>query len=49
MILPYTTGVLGASYGLRGSFVIVPVALILFALLVMVTTSRLAARPATEP
>jgi len=49
MILPYTTGVLGASYGLRGSFLIVPVALILLALLVTVTTSRLATRPATEP
>ena len=33
MVLPYVTGVLGASYGLRGSFVIVPVALVLLALL----------------
>ena len=48
MILPYTTGVLGASYGLRGSFVIVPVALVCFALLLTATTSRLAARPAIE-
>ena len=48
MLLPYTTGVLGASYGLRGSFVIVPVALVCFALLLTVTTSRLAARPAIE-
>ena len=48
MILPYTTGVLGASYGLRGSFVIVPVALVCFALLLTATTSRLAARPVIE-
>lgn len=48
MILPYTTGVLGASYGLRGSFVIVPIALVLLASLLAVTTSRLASRPATE-
>ena len=45
MILPYTTGVLGASYGLRASFVIVPVAAVCFALLLVVTTSRLADRP----
>ena len=48
MILPYTTGVLGASYGLRGSFAIVPVALVCFALLLTATTSRLAARPVIE-
>jgi fucose permease len=33
MILPYLTGVLGASYGLRGSFVIVPLAIGLLATL----------------
>jgi FHS family glucose/mannose:H+ symporter-like MFS transporter len=35
MLLPYLTGVLGASYGLRGSFVIVPVALFVLATLVL--------------
>lgn len=45
MIVPYTTGVLGASYGLRSSFVIVPIALVLFALLLTVTTARLGTRP----
>jgi len=44
MILPYVTGVLGASYGLRGSFVIVPVALALLATLLVTGSSRLAAR-----
>jgi MFS transporter, FHS family, glucose/mannose:H+ symporter len=33
MLLPWLTGVLGAAYGLRGSFVIVPIALVLLALL----------------
>jgi MFS transporter, FHS family, glucose/mannose:H+ symporter len=46
MIVPYVTGVLGASYGLRSSFVIVPIALVLFALLLTVTTARLGTRPA---
>jgi fucose permease len=45
MILPYVTGVLGASYGLRGSFVIVPVALALLAMLVA-GTARSRARSA---
>jgi fucose permease len=44
MILPYATGVLGASYGLRGSFVIVPAALVLLATLLVVAGSRLAVR-----
>jgi fucose permease len=48
MILPYATGVLGASYGLRGSFVIVPVALVLLVSLLAVTTPRLADRQAAE-
>lgn len=49
MILPYLTGVLGASYGLRGSFFIVPVALVLLgALLSAVTTRAGAARVETE-
>lgn len=33
MLLPYATGVLGASRGLRGSFLIVPAALLLLAML----------------
>jgi fucose permease len=47
MILPWLTGVLGASYGLRGSFAIVPVALILLSLLLGIVAARLraSARP----
>ena len=41
-LLPYATGVLGTSYGLRGSFLIVPTALVLLAALLGVTSSRLA-------
>lgn len=41
MTLPYLTGVLGASFGLRGSFFIVPTALALLALLVVITSVRL--------
>jgi fucose permease len=41
MLLPYATGVLGASYGLRGSFVIVPVALVLLATLLVIASSRM--------
>jgi FHS family glucose/mannose:H+ symporter-like MFS transporter len=48
MLLPYATGVLGASYGLRGSFVIVPVALALLALLLGLARARLG-RPGTAP
>ena len=40
MLLPYTTGVLGATYGLRGSFVIVPVALVLLATLLGIASAR---------
>ncbi|MDF2775278.1 MAG: major facilitator superfamily 1 [Geminicoccaceae bacterium] len=47
MILPYTTGVLGASYGLRGSFVIVPIALVALASILLATTSRLSERQTT--
>jgi fucose permease len=48
MILPWLTGVLGATYGLRGSFVIVPVALVVLATLLAVVAARLrrAERPA---
>jgi fucose permease len=43
MLLPWLTGVLGATYGLRGSFVIVPVALVLLSVLLGVVASRLRA------
>lgn len=45
MLLPYATGVLGTSYGLRASFVIVPAALVLLAALLTVVLRRLAAQP----
>ncbi len=47
MLLPYATGVLGAVYGLRGSFLIIPTALVLLAALLFAVTRRLSARPAT--
>ena len=43
MLLPWLTGVLGATYGLRGSFAIVPVALLLLALLLGIVAGRLRA------
>jgi FHS family glucose/mannose:H+ symporter-like MFS transporter len=45
MILPYATGVLGAQYGLRGSFVLVPAGIVLLISVLALTTSRLARRP----
>ena len=42
MLLPYATGVLGNAYGLRGSLLIVPAALLALAALLSVATSRLA-------
>lgn len=47
MLLPYATGALGAVYGLRGSFLIIPTALVLLAALLFVVTRRLSTRPAT--
>jgi FHS family glucose/mannose:H+ symporter-like MFS transporter len=41
MLLPYVTGVLGDKYGMRGSFVIVPVALVMLGLLLGVLSRRL--------
>lgn len=41
MLLPYFTGVLGTSYGLRGSFLIVPMSLVLLAVLLGIASSRL--------
>ena len=40
MTLPYVTGVLGASYGLRASLLIVPAALLLLAVLLALVSSR---------
>ena len=49
MLLPWLTGVLGATYGLRGSFAIVPLALILLSVLLGIVGSRLrAAGPAVN-
>jgi MFS transporter, FHS family, glucose/mannose:H+ symporter len=45
MLLPFATGALGATYGLRGSFLIVPAALLLLAVLLTVVSRRLATRP----
>lgn len=45
MLMPFATGVLSARYGLRGSFLIVPAALLLLALLLPVVTRGLATRP----
>jgi fucose permease len=42
MLLPYSTGALGAVYGLRESFLIIPAALALLAALLVAVTKRLA-------
>ncbi|HZI41496.1 MAG TPA: MFS transporter [Gemmatimonadaceae bacterium] len=42
MLFPYAAGVLGAAYGLRGSFLIVPTALVLLGALLGITNTRLA-------
>ena len=41
MLLPYVTGVVGGAYGLRGSFTIVPAALVTLGGLLLMTRSRL--------
>jgi len=46
MTLPYVTGVLGASYGLRASLLIVPAALILLAVLLSLVSARSSAAAA---
>ena len=43
MLLPWLAGVLGSSYGMRGSFVIVPAALIVLALLLGILSRRVRA------
>lgn len=45
MLLPYATGALGVVYGLRGSFLLIPAALVLLAALLLVVTRRLVAQP----
>jgi len=45
MTLPYVTGVLGASYGLRASLLIVPAALVLLAVLLSLVSSRTSPAP----
>jgi fucose permease len=47
MILPWLTGVLGSTYGLRGSFLIVPVSLVVMAGLLAIVSRRLAPRRST--
>jgi MFS transporter, FHS family, glucose/mannose:H+ symporter len=44
MLMPLATGLSGARYGLRNSFLIVPAALLLLATLLTVVSRRLAAR-----
>lgn len=46
MTLPYVAGVVGASYGLRVSFLIVPAALVLLAVLLSLVSSRSSPAPA---
>jgi fucose permease len=46
MLFPWATGVLGATQGLRTSFLLVPAALVLLALLVTLVTRRAAIAPA---
>ena len=48
MTLPYVTGVLGAWYGLRVSFLIVPAALVLLAVLLSVVSVRSVRVPVTD-
>ena len=44
MVLPFTTGALGARYGMRGSFLVVPAALVLLGALLVLVSRRLAVR-----
>jgi fucose permease len=47
MVLPYVMGALGATHGLRGSFLVIPAALVLLAALLVIVTRRLALPRAT--
>jgi fucose permease len=49
MLMPYAAGVLGAAYGLRVSFLLVPVSLVLLAALLAVLARRLAAGRVAAP
>lgn len=44
MVLPFTTGALGARYGMRGSFLVVPAALVVLGMLLLLVSRRLAVR-----
>jgi fucose permease len=46
MLLPLTTGILGGAYGMRGSFVIVPVAILLLGTLLTILSRRTSAATA---
>ena len=48
MLLPWLAGVIGGAYGMRGSFLIVPVALVLLALLLAILTRRLRTDTTTQ-
>ncbi|HET9777387.1 MAG TPA: MFS transporter [Gemmatimonadaceae bacterium] len=48
MLLPYTAGVLGGNYGMRGSFAIVPVALVILVIFVTILSRKLRS-PSTTP
>jgi MFS transporter, FHS family, glucose/mannose:H+ symporter len=48
-VLPYATGAMAESWGLRGSLIIVPAALVLQLALFGVAARRLAAHPVIEP
>jgi len=45
MLMPYVAGVLGASVGLRGAFVLVPASLAVLMVLLTVVARRIAAPP----
>jgi FHS family glucose/mannose:H+ symporter-like MFS transporter len=47
MLLPYTAGVLGEQYGMRGSFLIVPTALVILAVLLGILSRALRGTPRT--
>jgi FHS family glucose/mannose:H+ symporter-like MFS transporter len=47
MVLPFTTGALGARYGLRGSFLVIPAALVVLGMLLVAVSRRLSVRRQT--
>jgi MFS transporter, FHS family, glucose/mannose:H+ symporter len=48
MVLPYTAGVVGNSYGMRGSFAIVPVALVILAIFLTILGRKLRSPSSTS-